>query len=59
MCGGGGGVAAVHRPFSTMTALKIRNTYLKDDQYSSIGFRMGLILLTKTKIVILIVQLRD
>ena len=38
---GGGGVAAVHRPFSTMTALKIRNTYLKDDQYSSIGFRMG------------------
>lgn len=59
MGGRGGGRAAVHRLFSTMTALKIRNTYLKDDHYSSIGFRMGLILLSKTKIVILIVELRD
>ena len=42
-----------------MTALKIRNTYLNDDHYSSIEFRMGLILLSKRKIVILIVELRD
>ena len=45
--------------FFTITALKIRYTYLNDDHYSSIGFRMGLILLSETKIVILIVELRD
>ena len=55
----GGGGAAVHRLFFTMTALKIRNTYLNDDHYSSIGFRTGLILLSKAKIVILIVDLWD
>lgn len=55
--GGGGG--AVHRLFFTMTALKIRYAYLNDSHYSSIGFRMGLILLSKKKIVILIVELRD
>ena len=45
--------------FFTMTALKIRYTYLNDDHYSSIEFRMGLILLSETKIVMLIVELRD
>lgn len=55
-----GAGAAVHRLFFfTITALKIRYTYLNDDHYSSIEFRMGLILLSKTKIVILIVKLRD
>ena len=57
--GGGGGGRAVHRLFFTMTALKIRYAYLNDSHYSSIGFRMGLILLSKKKIVILIVELRD
>ena len=51
----GGGWGGGGRPYTgfffTMTALKIRNTYLNDDRYSSIGFRMGLILLSKTKIV--------
>ena len=50
---------AVYRLFFTMTALKIRYAYLNDSHYSSIGFRMGLILLSKKKIVILIVELRD
>ena len=47
--GGGVGVGGCTETFFTMTALKIRYTYLNDDHYSSIGFRMGLILLSETR----------
>ena len=58
---GGGGGAAVHRLLFTMTTLKIRYTYLNDDHYSRflLDSEWELILLSETKIVILIVELRD